>query len=38
MALTYTLVRECLNNVSDAAGIFQIEAGNVLQKNKLVAT
>ena len=38
MALTYTLVRECLNNVSDAAGIFQIEAGNVLQKDKVVAT
>jgi hypothetical protein len=38
MALTYNLVRECLNNVSDVAGIWQIEAGNVLEKDKLVAT
>jgi hypothetical protein len=38
MALTYTLVRQCLNNVTDAAGIWQIEAGNVLEKDKQVAT
>jgi len=29
--LTYQLVRECLNNVTDPAGIFQIEAGQVFQ-------
>ncbi|HEX3471250.1 MAG TPA: hypothetical protein VHT28_08705 [Silvibacterium sp.] len=37
MALTYTLVRECLNNVDDAAGLWQIEGGKVLQKEKQVA-
>src|SRR5213593_1315849 len=31
MALTYTLVRECLNNVDDVAGRWQIEGGHVLQ-------
>lgn len=38
MALTYTLARQCLNNVSDVAGIWQIEAGNVMEKDKLVGT
>ena len=37
MALTYTLVRECLNNVEDVAGRWQIEAGKVLQREKQVA-
>src|SRR3989442_3637865 len=37
MALTYTLVRECLNNVEDVAGRWQIEGGKVLQKEKQVA-
>jgi len=37
MALTYTLVRECLNNVEDVAGRWQIEGGKVLQKDKQVA-
>ena len=36
-ALTYTLVRECLNNVEDVAGRWQIEGGRVLQKDKHVA-
>lgn len=36
-ALTYTLVRECLNNVEDVAGRWQIEGGRVLQKEKHVA-
>jgi len=40
MALTYTLVRECLNNVPDAAGLWQIEGGRVVQgaKQTQVAT
>jgi hypothetical protein len=29
--LTYQLVRQCLNNTNDAAGIWQIEAGQVFQ-------
>lgn len=29
--LTYELVRECLNNVEDVAGRWQIEAGTVVQ-------
>ena len=29
--VTYELVRECLNNVNDVAGIWQIEAGQVFQ-------
>ena len=33
-ALTYTLVRGCLNNVEDAGGRFQIEGGKVLDKAK----
>ncbi|MBV9928646.1 MAG: hypothetical protein JOZ96_26765 [Acidobacteria bacterium] len=37
MALTYTLVRECLNNVDDVAGRWQIEGGRVLEKEKHVA-
>lgn len=36
-ALTYTLVRGCLNNVDDAGGRFQIEGGKVLEKRKHVA-
>jgi hypothetical protein len=31
MALTYELVRECLNNVDDIAGRWQIEGGKVFQ-------
>jgi hypothetical protein len=30
-AVTYELVRECLNNVEDVAGRWQIEGGRVLQ-------
>jgi hypothetical protein len=37
MSLTYTLVRECLNNVEDAAIRWQIEGGKVLEKDKQVA-
>jgi hypothetical protein len=37
MALTYELVRECLNNVDDVAGRWQIEGGRVLQRTKHVA-
>jgi hypothetical protein len=37
MALTYTLVRECLNNVTDVAGLWQIEGGKVLQNQAQVA-
>lgn len=37
MALTYTLVRECLNNVDDVAGRWQIEGGQVLQGKRKVA-
>jgi hypothetical protein len=37
MSLTYTLVRECLNNVSDVAGLWQIEAGKVLENQQQVA-
>jgi hypothetical protein len=37
MALTYTLVRECLNNVDDVAGRWQIEGGQVLQGKRHVA-
>lgn len=38
MSVTYTLVRECLNNVEDAGIRWQIEGGSVLQKNKPVGT
>ena len=37
MALTFTLVRECLNNVDDVAGRWQIEGGQVLQGKRKVA-
>jgi hypothetical protein len=37
MALTYTLVRECLNNVEDVAIRWQVEGGKVMEKNKHVA-
>jgi hypothetical protein len=37
MPLTYTLVRECLNNVDDVAGRWQIEGGQVLQGKRKVA-
>ena len=37
MSLTYTLVRECLNNVEDIAGRWQIEGGKVLERQKHVA-
>ena len=37
MALTYTLVRECLNNAEDAGGLWQIEGGQVLQGKRHVA-
>src|SRR5262245_30807853 len=37
MALTYNLVRECLNNVDDVAGRWQIEVGKVFQKDRHVA-
>lgn len=36
-ALTLTLVRECLNNVEDVAGRWQIEGGRALQNRKHVA-
>jgi hypothetical protein len=37
MSLTYTLVRECLNNVNDVAGLWQIEGGKVMEKDNQVA-
>jgi len=37
MSLNYTLVRECLNNVNDVAGLFQIEGGKVLEGERQVA-
>ena len=37
MALTYTLERECLNNVEDNAGRWQIDGGKVFQRRKHVA-
>jgi len=37
MSLVYTLVRECLNNVEDGAGRWQVEGGKVLVKNRPVA-
>jgi hypothetical protein len=36
-ALTLTLVRDCLNNVDDGAGRWQIEGGKVFQKKEHVA-
>lgn len=38
MSVTYTLVRECLNNVEDAGMRWQIEGGSVLEKDKPVGT
>ena len=32
--LTYELRRECLNNVEDVAGRWQIEGGTVFQRNR----
>jgi hypothetical protein len=37
MTLTYTLVRQCLNNVNDIAGLWQVEGGTVLKDQKHVA-
>jgi len=37
MSLTYTLVRQCLNNVTDIAGLWQVEGGRVLENQKQVA-
>ena len=37
MALTFNLVRECLNNAEDAGERWQIEGGKVFQKDKHVA-
>ena len=37
MSLTYTLVRECQNNVNDIAGFWQIEGGKVLEHGHHVA-
>jgi hypothetical protein len=37
MALTYTLVRECLNNAEDVAGRWQIEGGKVMERDAHVA-
>jgi hypothetical protein len=36
-ALTYTLVRDCLNNVEDVAGRWQIEGGKVFERKEHVA-
>ena len=36
-ALTFTLVRDCLNNAEDGAGRWQIEGGKVFQKDQHVA-
>jgi hypothetical protein len=35
-SLTYDLVRECLDNVDDAAGLWQIEGGKVFEHGKHV--
>ena len=37
MSQSYTLDRECLNNVDDVAGRWQIEGGKVMQDGKHVA-
>jgi hypothetical protein len=37
MSLNLTLVRECLNNVEDVAGRWQIEGGRVMQGKQHVA-
>jgi len=36
-ALTLTLVRDCLNNVDDGTGRWQIEGGKVFEKKEHVA-
>jgi hypothetical protein len=36
MSLVFTLNRQCLNNVSDVAGLWQIEGGAVLDKDRHV--
>lgn len=36
-ALNYTLVRDCLNNVEDIAGRWQVEGGKVFQRRQHVA-
>ena len=38
MALKYKLVRQCLNNVEDVAVRWQIEGGDVFEKDKKVGT
>lgn len=38
MALKYKLVRQCLNNVEDAAIRWQVEGGNILEGEKKVGT
>ena len=37
MSLTYELVRECLNNVEDGAGRWQVEGGKVFEKKRHIA-
>jgi hypothetical protein len=37
MALIFTLTRACLNNVNDAAGLWQIEGGKAVENNVHVA-
>ena len=37
MSLTYELVRDCLNNVEDGAGRWQVEGGKVFEKKRHVA-
>jgi hypothetical protein len=37
MSLVYTLVGECLDNVTDVAGLWQVEGGRVLENQKQVA-
>jgi hypothetical protein len=36
-AVSYDLVRECLDNVDDVAGRWQIEGGKAFQRNRHVA-
>ncbi len=38
MALIYTLVKQCLTDIKDPAGFWQIEGGNVLQDKESIAT
>jgi hypothetical protein len=38
MALIYTLAKQCLTDVKDPAGFWQIEGGNVLQDKEPIAT